>query len=287
MRRSLIGLGLVGVIVVVIAWALRGTLRETWFAASQPELPPAQSFRSSTNTVPGDAATSSAAVATSSRTVKPVATSSAPVVRPTASSTAPTPAPVDELPETVNLAVPFLSQAPKQNWEMPYQEACEEASMIMVDAYLRGRTKAYVPEEGDDAILKLVAYEESQGLKPDLTAAEVEDVITGYFTQRRVEQVSNPTVDDMKRFLAAGYPIIIPASGKALKNPNFRNGGPNYHMLVVKGYLKDGRWITNDPGTRRGADYLYGQTLLMDAIHDWNGGDVVNGASVILVVKPR
>lgn len=275
-------------ILIGIVWMMRGSMRDAWVASREPSLPPAQSFQVPTTTPEGNIASTSSRMATSTKSVKPSATSTQAIVKKGSTSTAPVATSTSqELPETVNLAVPFLSQAPKQNWDMPYQEACEEASMIMVDAYLRGRTKSYVPQEGDEAILKLVAYEESLGLKPDLTAAEVEDVMMGYFSERRVEIVENPTVEDLKRTLAAGYPIILPVSGKALQNPNFRNGGPNYHMLVVKGYLKDGRWITNDPGTRRGADYLYAQDLLMEAIHDWNGGDVLNGARVVLVVKPR
>jgi hypothetical protein len=84
-----------------------------------------------------------------------------------------------------------------------------------------------------------------------------------------------------------GVPVIIPASGKELQNPNFRNGGPPYHMLVMKGYLADGRWIVNDPGTRKGADYLYGKQLLLNAVHDWNGGDVPRGSSVAFVIEAQ
>ncbi|MCR4279964.1 MAG: hypothetical protein NUV82_00890, partial [Candidatus Komeilibacteria bacterium] len=40
-----------------------------------------------------------------------------------------------ELPAEYNLDVPFMSQAPHANWDLPYQEACEEASLIMVDYF--------------------------------------------------------------------------------------------------------------------------------------------------------
>ena len=61
--------------------------------------------------------------------------------------------------------------------------------------------------------------------------------------------------------------------------------GPLYHMLVVKGYTKDGTIITNDPGTRRGADFLYDPDALFNAVHDWNGGNVNEGAKVMVVVE--
>jgi len=187
----------------------------------------------------------------------------------------------------LNLAVPFLSQAPKQNWAMPYQEACEEASMIMVDAYYRGRSKAFAPEEGDRAILGLVAFEERAHKTPDLTAQETADMIQSYFKKRKAVVASTITAEAIKRELLAGHPVIVPASGKALHNPNFHNGGPVYHMLVIKGYLADGRWITNDPGTRRGADYVYSTDVLLRAIHDWNGGSVTTGTPRMVIMTSK
>jgi len=56
-------------------------------------------------------------------------------------------------------------------------------------------------------------------------------------------------------------------------------------MLLLKGYTSDGEFITNDPGTRNGRNYVYKQAVLMAAIHDWNGGDVMNGVPVVIVYK--
>lgn len=191
---------------------------------------------------------------------------------------------VSVLPEAVNLAVPFLSQAPKKDWGMPYQEACEEASLLMVDAFYRGKTTIGV-EEGDRAILALVAWEESQtpSFPADLTIAQASEIAHAYFSEPVNSPKSVVGADDLKRVLASGHPIILPADGKALKNPNFHNGGPVYHMLVLKGYTADGFWITNDPGTRLGADYLYSQDVLLNAIHDWNGGAVPTGQKMVLM----
>src|SRR3989338_6436262 len=38
----------------------------------------------------------------------------------------------------VNLDIPFTSQAPHLNWEQPYQDFCEEASVLMAVQYVRG-----------------------------------------------------------------------------------------------------------------------------------------------------
>ena len=60
---------------------------------------------------------------------------------------------VPVLPVEYNLAVPFQPQAPFANWDMPYQEACEEASLIMADAYFAGQ--ALSANDMDYAIKKL------------------------------------------------------------------------------------------------------------------------------------
>src|SRR3989338_9267279 len=42
---------------------------------------------------------------------------------------------VADLPKSVNLAVPFTSQAPEKDWSQPWQAACGEAAGLMLDAY--------------------------------------------------------------------------------------------------------------------------------------------------------
>lgn len=268
----------VGIVVVLagstLVWIGRGVLRDEWEQSRRPSVPAAQPFSNVVQT-------------TTTAPANVVVTSTKRVVK--GKTTLPDPFVVNgPLPSSVNLAVPFLSQAPKQDWSMPYQEACEEASMIMVDAFERGRTLKYQPEEGDQAILSLVAFEtDTLHLGQDLTAAQTAQTIEAYFKNRSGIVKADPTVEDIKRALANGYPVILPFYGKVLGNPNFHNGGPEYHMLVIKGYLADGRWITNDPGTRKGADYVYAQDVIMNAIHDWNGGDVPHGSRSMIVMLPQ
>src|SRR3990167_747254 len=38
----------------------------------------------------------------------------------------------------VNLDIPFTSQAPHLNWDQPYQDFCEEASILMAVQYVHG-----------------------------------------------------------------------------------------------------------------------------------------------------
>jgi len=72
------------------------------------------------------------------------------------------------------------------------------------------------------------------------------------------------------------------------ENPYFSGEGPWYHMLVLTGY---GWWdfITNDPGTRRGAGYEYRFSTLLNAIHDWTGikEEIRKGRSAVLVLDSK
>jgi SAM-dependent methyltransferase len=39
--------------------------------------------------------------------------------------------------------------------------------------------------------------------------------------------------------------------------------------------------------SRKGENFLYAEQALIDALHDWNGGDVKNGDAVLLVLTPK
>jgi hypothetical protein len=97
--------------------------------------------------------------------------------------------------------------------------------------------------------------------------------------------LKNPTVDQLKSALDGGALIIIPAAGQQLGNPYFQQPGPKYHMLMIRGYTVDGHAITNDPGTRRGEAYVYKWETLLNAVHDWNGGDVENGENTVAIIS--
>jgi len=95
------------------------------------------------------------------------------------------------------------------------------------------------------------------------------------------------SIMDIKKELAKGNAVLLPANGKLLRNPNFRNGGPPYHMITAKGYT-DSSVIVNDPGTRLGADYVYKDDVLFTALADWVGANdvgVASGPKVMIVVE--
>lgn len=184
----------------------------------------------------------------------------------------------------VNWDVPFTSQAPHANWDALHEEACEEASVLMVVRYFQGTTIAS-PDDAEAAIQKLVADNEALGFPVDDTAAEIIQLLAHEDPSLTSTLLRNPTVQDLKRVLSEGKLVIVPAAGRLLGNPYFSGAGPVYHMLVLRGYTETGYVITNDPGTKRGRQYAYSWDVLLDAIHDWNGGDVENGEKVVVVVS--
>ncbi len=191
-----------------------------------------------------------------------------------------------ELPEKVNLGVPFTSQAPEKNWEQPWQDACEEAALLMLDAYYKGYGVS--PLFARDEIIKMVDWQDGLEWGDSISIERVkkmaEDFVNLKIKNKKLVVVKDPTVEEIKVFLAAGDPVYVVADGHKLPNPYFSGEGPEYHALIIKGYNKDS-FITNDPGTWRGENFEYKFDDLMNAIHDWNGGDVENGDRVIMVAK--
>ncbi len=202
---------------------------------------------------------------------------------PAAPTAAQPPKPATLLVE-VNLAIPFVSQAPKKNWDPDHEEFCEEASALMAAHYING-TPIESVDAADQELLKIKDFEMATfGFFKDTDADFTVRILKEYYHIDAVTTLDNPTVDDIKNNLAAGKTILVPAAGRMLKNPHFTGQGPLYHMIVLKGYTSDGQFITNDPGTQFGADYLYPFERIMTAMHDWNNGNVEQGKKVIIIV---
>lgn len=186
------------------------------------------------------------------------------------------------LPPTFQLAVPFTSQAPEQNWDQPWQDACEEAAILMLDAYHKGYKLS--PLFARDEILKMIAWQDEQELGYSIAMTDLARLATNY-SGFRTKVIEQPTIDQIKTLISNNQPVLVVADGKALPNPYFSGDGPVYHALIITGYDEEGL-ITNDPGTKRGESFYYTYDALMNAIHDWNDGNVPQGQPVILTFEP-
>lgn len=184
----------------------------------------------------------------------------------------------------VNLAIPFISQAPKKNWDASHEDFCEEASALMAQHYIRGTSIGSIDNQ-DTELFAIKDYEmKSFGYFESTDVNQTKQILTDYLHIPLVKIIENPSVEDIKKALASGKAVLLPAAGRLLGNPHFSGAGPLYHMLVIKGYTADGQFITNDPGTQFGKDYLYPTDRIMNAMHDWNGGKVMEGKKAIIVV---
>ncbi len=176
-----------------------------------------------------------------------------------------------EIKDTVLLSVPFTSQAPTANWDELHNEACEEASVIMAAAYFNGDRQTTIPAETvETQIASLTEWQKKTfGYYLSINTEETVQMLeANYDVQGTI--IDNFTEADFKRILSEGKLIILPANGRLLENPNFKQPGPIYHMLVVIGYDDEG-FITNDPGTRKGRRYRYSYETLHEATGQWDG----------------
>ncbi|MFB6182285.1 MAG: C39 family peptidase [Candidatus Magasanikbacteria bacterium] len=187
-----------------------------------------------------------------------------------------------KMPKEINLNVPFIPQAPTGDWSQPWQDACEEAGVLMLDAYYKDYELS--PVFAEDEIKKMVDWEENEkGWGDSIEIEKIADLIE-YYVGKEAQIFENPTVDQIKRQVASGNPVLVVAYGKDIPNPYYTGDGPLYHVLIIKGY-NESEFITNDPGTKRGKNFRYKYNEIMNVIHDWNGGDVESGVSKMLTLK--
>lgn len=192
--------------------------------------------------------------------------------------------------DTKNLTVPFTLQAPESKWVQPWADACEEATITMIDHYYRGNKAARLPlKTALSDMNRLFKIEDALFRRnKDTNAAETARVVNEFLTWEAYK-VSKPTLAAIKAEIDNKRPVIALVHGKALKNPNFRNGGPDYHMFVIKGYDDArGEFITHDPGFAKGLDFRYQYGKLLAALHDFvPGGKTSTGEPVVLFTQPK
>ncbi|NTV40839.1 MAG: hypothetical protein HGA61_01020 [Candidatus Moranbacteria bacterium] len=179
-----------------------------------------------------------------------------------------------EIESQILLEVPFVVQAPFANWkDADFQNGCEEASMVMTIGWL-DEEKNISPTEAKKRILDIIAFENKTfGYSADTDVFDMQKIFKQYFKNENIKASENITLEDIKDEIQNGNIVLVPAFGRALKNPNFTQPGPIAHMLIIIGYDPATKeFITNDPGTRKGARYRYGENLLFEAIWAYPSG---------------
>ncbi len=186
------------------------------------------------------------------------------------------------IPKKHQLDVPFMVQAPFADWEKPYDEACEEAALIMLDYYLSDLELP--PEQANREILQLTNWEESHHYGYDVTLGEMAEIVEKYYGYKtRISE--NVSAESIMYEVSKGNPVIVPAAGRTLGNRYFSGAGPWYHTLVITGY--DSKYfITNDAGTKRGENFKYRHDTLINAVHDFTGikEEIESGPKRMLII---
>lgn len=169
--------------------------------------------------------------------------------------------------------VPFTVQARFGEWNDPvFQNGCEEASLVMIRHWLSG--KPLTQEIAKQEMLALVRFEDRWlGHSVDTSATDTLKLFQDYYGVTAGEVRMDIKSADIRTALADGAVVIVPANGRKLHNPHFRQPGPERHMLIIIGYdVSVKQFITNDPGTRYGEGYRYSEDVLFDAIDDYPTG---------------
>ncbi|MEW6407604.1 MAG: C39 family peptidase [Patescibacteria group bacterium] len=201
--------------------------------------------------------------------------------------------PETPIPESINLDVPFTSQAPHADWRMPWQEGCEEAALIMVHRYLQGERGGEINKDlADQEILQMIDWQvKNWGGHYDLKAQEIAKLAKQYYGYKNVEVKYDIAAEDIKRELAQKNPVIVPAAGRLLENHYFTPPGPVYHNLGIVGYDANG-FVANDPGVWQGYKFRYSSENLLDSIHDFvdgatkaNPSPILNGRKAMIIMK--
>ncbi len=192
------------------------------------------------------------------------------------------------IPVKKKIEVAFTSQAPFAVWDETHEEACEEASLLMVNHWLKKDKRKLIPaKEAESEIQQLKTFEITHyGDFRDSNMKQLIHLAREFYGLTNLKVVYDFSLETLKKELAKGRPIIAPTAGRELKNPYFTPPGPLYHNLVLIGYNQN-EIIVNDPGTRRGKNYHYKAKILFDAIHDFpdKKEHIKQGRKAMIIIK--
>ncbi|MGH7763013.1 MAG: C39 family peptidase [Candidatus Dormibacteraceae bacterium] len=180
-------------------------------------------------------------------------------------------APPASLPSALVLPVPYTDQAPLGNWAAR-QHTCEEATLVMVDGYLRGdRSGGSIdPVTADRAIERITPWKPSVDLTPEQLGMVAQTHLGWSY------RVMSADPRAMQQQLTLGRPLIVGVRTHGLGNPEYPGYLTHYeqpewsvsHYVVVIGYDSSGGFVLNDPGINRGEGYRISYDQLMHAVDD-------------------
>lgn len=171
------------------------------------------------------------------------------------------------------LSVPYVSEAPEGDWSGNWVNACEEATITMVEYYYKGYQNVSV-YEAKTSLQKLFDEEDNRyGNNKNADASQMHEMISAFESFESII-VENPTIDQIKNELLNGRPVISLHRGFTLNNPNipFSPTKSSYHTVVVVGFDDVSQeFITHDPGDDvDGVNHRYSYESFMSSLHNYN-----------------
>ncbi len=192
----------------------------------------------------------------------------------------------EPVPVAKNLDVPFTPQAPQGNWSEPWQNACEETSIIMANNFYKD--KGVTPEQAKQQILEVFNVKNKEfGASKDESMERIAEIVNAAQLGWTAAVSVNPELNAIKEEIAANRPIIAPVDVRLLHDSPIP-GSVDYHVLVISGYDdKTEEFIVQDPGTRTGKNDRYGYENFYKAINDFSPNAFPSGRKAVLFTKPN
>ncbi len=204
--------------------------------------------------------------------------------------------PVEKEPVKITkliLEVVYINEAPDDNWTGPWKNACEEASIAMVEKYYLGKQSVTIAEAKAFMYGMFIIQNKLWGTNADSDAKRTAKLINDY-TVANARIIDHPTIEQIKTELNQKRPVISFHYGFDLKNPNIpfvpAPRGSSYHVMVIVGYDDETReFIVNDTGDRKeGEGYRYDYDLFMGTLHDFDfSARKANGPARVIFTYPK
>lgn len=193
--------------------------------------------------------------------------------------------------EKITLTVPYVSEAPEGIWSQPWANACEEASIMMIDQYYAGKKSVSVSEA--KAYLQNL-FDKEEILYNSSRNADSEEInkLAQDYTSFIGSIKRNPSLDEIKKEITEGRPVLSLHRGFDLKNPNieFSPTLSSYHTMVVVGFDNDKKmFIVHDPGDEKyGEKHWYSYSVFMDSLHDYDEArNKADGIPTVIFTLPK
>ncbi len=177
----------------------------------------------------------------------------------------------------------FYSQAPFGNRNEPYQNACEEASVLL--AYYYATRQTPTKKQYNKDLLNLLAREQNNiGHHKKTTLDQFLYLTHEYLKFPNAYILENADLDEIKREISKWNIIVASFRWDEIYNFHYSANGPDYHVILLKGY-DENNFITHDVGTVRWDNRKYPFEMIMDALAYGNKNDLKHPGNKVIIFQ--